>query len=145
MARQSLVELTYMVEAKKRANGTWPGNSLPHPKVAAILESWGIRQRDERLTGVVEHLVGDFTRHGDVHEVRVSGVEQTLFVAPTTGEAERLVREGITRGRIWTVRELAELSKPALAPAISRPSLWPGSRSTPISWPSALERRDHGH
>jgi hypothetical protein len=105
-----------MVEAKKRANGTWPENSLPHPKVKAILESWGIRQRDERLVGLMEHLVGDFAQYGHVHEVKASGVDMTLFVVPTITKADRLVREGITRGRIWTGRELADALEARMSP-----------------------------
>ena len=59
---------------------------------------------------VAAALVDDFGRHGDVHEVRVPGVPETLFVVPTAAEGEHLaVRERITRGRIWTARELADM------------------------------------
>ena len=61
--------------------------------------------------GAIAHvLVDDFARHGHVHEVRVPGVLKTLFIVPTTAEAEHLaVCEQITRGRIWTARELADM------------------------------------
>ncbi len=76
------------------------------------------RQRqDPYRAEVIQGLVGDFAQRGHVHEVRVPGVNQTLFVAPTVTEAERLVSlEGVSRGRIWTARELTDALDAHLGP-----------------------------
>jgi hypothetical protein len=62
--------------------------------------------RRERIAAA---LLDDFALHGDVHEVRVPGVDKTQFIVATVADVNRLAGEGITRGRIWTARELADL------------------------------------
>jgi hypothetical protein len=63
-----------------------------------------------RRAAIAGALVGDFAQHGHVHEVRVPGVPGTLFLVPTAAEGERLTtREQVSRGRIWTAREVADL------------------------------------
>ena len=42
-------------------------------------------------------------------EVRIPGVDGTIWLAPQATDAVRLVAEGIGRGRILTARELADL------------------------------------
>jgi hypothetical protein len=68
------------------------------------------RASETRLAATANALVDDFAQHGHVHEVRVPGVPETLFIVPTTSEGEHLAtRKGIARGRIWTARELVDL------------------------------------
>jgi hypothetical protein len=50
-----------------------------------------------------------FEREGCPLEVRVSWLSVTLWFAPTETDAEALSQEGISRGRIWTARELGDL------------------------------------
>ena len=69
---------------------------------------------------IVAALVGDFARHGATHEIRFPGVPETLFLVPTPSEGERFAaQEGISRGRIWTAQELADLlaAAPGVRPA----------------------------
>ena len=85
-------------------------------QAAARLQAERQRQ-DPYRAEVIQGLAGDFAQHGHVHEVRVPGVDQTLFVVPTVKEAERLViLEGIARGRVWTGRELADALEARLSP-----------------------------
>lgn len=70
-----------------------------------------------RRAAIAAALVGDFARHGHVHEVRVCGVPETLFIVPTAAEGERLAtHEQISRGRIWTARELADVLTTSASP-----------------------------
>ena len=51
-----------------------------------------------------------FAREGQLLEVRVPYLDQTsLWFVPSESDAEGLTQEGISRGRIWTARELANL------------------------------------
>lgn len=50
----------------------------------------------------------DFAQDDRLHEVRVPGLPETLWVVPGPEDAEPLVREGITRGRIWTATEVCD-------------------------------------
>jgi hypothetical protein len=51
-----------------------------------------------------------FAREGQLLEVRVPYLDQTtLWFVPSESDAEGLIQEGISRGRIWTARELADL------------------------------------
>lgn len=50
-----------------------------------------------------------FAREGQLLEVRVPYLAQTLWFVPGESDAEGLTQEGISRGRIWTARELADL------------------------------------
>lgn len=48
----------------------------------------------------------EFAREGGTLEVRVPWLGETLWFAPDEGHAEALFREGVSRGSIWTAREL---------------------------------------
>ena len=50
-----------------------------------------------------------FAREGQLLEVRVPYLAQTLWFVPGESDAEGLTQEGISRGRIWTARELGDL------------------------------------
>ena len=62
-----------------------------------------------RRERIARALLDDFVRSGDVHEVCVLGVPETLFIVPTMGDIDRLTVKGIGRARIWTPRELADV------------------------------------
>ena len=51
----------------------------------------------------------EFERQDRAIEVRVSWLAETLWIVPHVKHVATLVRQGITRGRIWTARELADL------------------------------------
>ena len=51
-------------------------------------------------------------------EIRVRWLPVTLWFVPTETDAEALLAEGVSRGRIWTVGELVDvLSLPSITPA----------------------------
>ncbi len=50
-----------------------------------------------------------FAREGQPLEVRVPWLTVTLWFVPTDADGERLAQKGVSRGRIWTARELADL------------------------------------
>ncbi len=58
-----------------------------------------------------------FAREGCLLEVRVPWFASTLWFVPTEADAWALIHEGISRGRIWTARELMDLlGIPGLSP-----------------------------
>ena len=58
---------------------------------------------------------GEFGRQHLAVELRIPGLDETLWLAPQPADAARLATEGIGRGRIFTAHELADLlSIPAL-------------------------------
>ena len=65
----------------------------------------------EPMAALTVALAEDFAAHGTVTEIRVSGIRETLFMVPTAEAAQRLMAwEGVSRGRIWTARELADMA-----------------------------------
>src|ERR1700730_13548349 len=50
-----------------------------------------------------------FAREDQLLEVGVPWLPVTLWFVPSEADGERLVRQGIGRGRIWTARELDDL------------------------------------
>lgn len=50
-----------------------------------------------------------FAQEGCPLEVRVPWLDVTLWFVPTAADAEALAQEGVSRGRIWTARELTDL------------------------------------
>jgi len=66
-------------------------------------------QESEELPHLLSMPLGVFAREGQLLEVRVPYLAQTLWFVPGESDAEGLTQEGISRGRIWTARELADL------------------------------------
>ena len=68
---------------------------------------------DPGFAEAVARLVGmpldQYARHGAPLEVRVPWHGETLWFVLDDRQAEALVREGVSRGRIWTAGELGEL------------------------------------
>ena len=66
----------------------------------------------DRLLGMP---VSEFERQTSAIEMRVGWWDETLWLVPRASHVEILVRDGIARGRIWMVRELADfLAAPGL-------------------------------
>lgn len=51
----------------------------------------------------------DFKARGALLEVQVPWLEVTLWFVPTDNDVQRLMAEGVRRGRIWTSGELMQL------------------------------------
>jgi len=59
----------------------------------------------------------EFERSRQALELRVPWLEDSLWLVPRAGDVPTLVGEGIPRGRIWKVREMADLlSIPSITP-----------------------------
>ncbi len=50
-----------------------------------------------------------FGRDKQLLEVRVPWLEVTLWFVPEERDAEALIRDGVSRGRVWTATELMDL------------------------------------
>ena len=61
---------------------------------------------EERFIGM---SCSEFARQRFAVELRIPGVDGTIWLAPQPVDAARLVSEGIGRGRIFTAHELADL------------------------------------
>jgi hypothetical protein len=73
---------------------------------------------DRAVTALVSMPLDQYGREGAPLEIRVSWSSVTLWFVPDARHAESLMAEGISRGRIWTARELMDLmscSEPAQA------------------------------
>ena len=88
-----------------RPAGEAPAQVEPPPPV--------LRADDPGFADAVAHLVGmpldRYARDGAPLEVRVPWHGETLWLVPDDWQAEALVREGVSRGRIWTAGELSAL------------------------------------
>ncbi len=82
-----------------------PGE-LPEDLLQALREQKADLLPLARLLGMPLDL---FAREGSPIEVRVPWLPVTLGFVPTEADAEALAREGASRGRIWTARELMNL------------------------------------
>jgi len=69
-----------------------------------------LRAGDPGFAEAVARLVGmpldQYAQDGAPLEVRVPWHGETLWFVPDDWQAEALVREGVSRGRIWTAEEL---------------------------------------
>ena len=96
-------------------SGFAPGRSAPRPPSPPLTAQTVHTNRGSVGSDLetVGHLLamplGVFAREGQLLEVRVPWLTVTLWFAPTDADGERLVQEGISRGRIWTPRELDDL------------------------------------
>ena len=96
-----------------------PAPDALHPKRAAAgrddLSSTKAVTAVTPVTRILEMTVSQFEAAGAALELRVGWTDTTLWLVPRGCHVELLVRQGIARGRIWTVRELADfLAAPGL-------------------------------
>jgi|GEM_PF-4410703 hypothetical protein len=61
------------------------------------------------VTSLLQMTLKEFEQGGLVAQVRVHWLPQTLWFVPGEKEAGTIVGRGISRGRIWTARELTLL------------------------------------
>jgi hypothetical protein len=61
------------------------------------------------LMAILAMPLDQFAREGQCLEARVSWHTETLWFVPDERDAAALGREGVSRGRVWTARELAAL------------------------------------
>jgi hypothetical protein len=82
-------------------------------RVLAPSQAPPLRHGAPGFVEAVSRLLGlplaSFAEAGRVLEVRVPWLDQALYFAPDEPAAERLVAEGVSRGCVWTARELADL------------------------------------
>jgi hypothetical protein len=71
--------------------------------------------------GLLELPLDVFAAGAEMLEVRVPWWSEPLWFVPGEAAVETLVREGISRGRIWTAAELLDLlSLPAVSSTVAR-------------------------
>jgi hypothetical protein len=61
---------------------------------------------EQRFVGMT---CGQFARERFSVEIRLPGLDETVWLVPQPRDAARLVSEGIARGRVFTAHELADL------------------------------------
>jgi hypothetical protein len=88
------------------------------PSKGVIPDGHDIPSDETRLLGLPLDV---FAAAGEMIEVRVPWWSEPLWFVPGETAVEALVREGISRGRIWTAGELADLlSVPNVTKATAR-------------------------
>ncbi len=86
----------------------------PSPPGPNRPDSRGFAEAVTRFLGMPLH---QFAREGAFLEIEVPWLEVTLFFVPTEADMRTLTMEGISRGRVWTARELMDLlAIPRLTP-----------------------------
>ena len=60
--------------------------------------------------GVLDLPLSRFATEGQPLEARVPWWDETIWFVPGVGEAEELLRKGVSRGRIWTAAELRQIA-----------------------------------
>jgi hypothetical protein len=64
---------------------------------------------DLELTMILAMPLDEFAGNQKLLEVRVPWLDVTLWFVPKERDAEALVRDGVSRGRVWTARELMDV------------------------------------
>ena len=85
--------------------------SAPEPLSDDLMEA--LREHKNDVMGVLSILrlsLAEFERSGCALEIQVDWFPKGIWFVPTEAEAAHLVYEGENRGRIWTARELADLT-----------------------------------
>ena len=60
------------------------------------------------VAGLLEMPLDVFAREGQPIELRVRRLDVTLWMVPSARDGDRLMAEGVSRGRIWTAGELIQ-------------------------------------
>src|SRR2546423_1482416 len=61
------------------------------------------------LTAILAMSLDRFAREGQLLEVHIPRLDVTVWFVPEERDAAALGRERVSRGRVWTARELATL------------------------------------
>jgi hypothetical protein len=61
------------------------------------------------MTGILAMPLDQFACEGQSLEVRVPWLDATLWFVSEEQDAEALLRDGVSRGRAWTARELMDV------------------------------------
>lgn len=77
-----------------------------HARKAEILQTLREPEGASRFLGL---RLAEFEREGSALALRVPWLEGELWFVPVEADATVLTSGGVSRGRIWTVRELADL------------------------------------
>jgi hypothetical protein len=94
------------------------GTALPPPSRLEIDQPV---TSDLELTTILIMPIDEFARNGKLLEVRVPWFDVTLWFVPDERDAEALIRDGVSRGRVWTATELLDVM--AIGERISE-ALW---------------------
>jgi hypothetical protein len=81
----------------------------PQLREALLARKTGILEQLQREARVAQMSLEQFQQTGFFLEVRVSWLPTTLWFVPSSEHADVLVKQGISRGRIWTAAELGML------------------------------------
>ena len=85
--------------------------SAPEPLSDDLMEA--LREHKRNVMGILGLLrmsLSEFKRSECALEIRVDWLPHALWFVSTEAEAAHLVSEGESRGRVWTARELADLT-----------------------------------
>ncbi len=72
---------------------------------------------EERILGM---SLSDFEKQDTAIEIRVDWLRETLWFVPAPTHADMLIKEGVRRGLIWTVKELTDLTN---LPGVTRANI----------------------
>lgn len=86
--------LTHHQQGETEKEGQAPHRDTPSNNVVARLLAMPLNQ---------------FQREGDPMEIKVPWFDAPLWFVPSAAEAEGLVKQGVSRGRVWTAKELLDL------------------------------------
>jgi hypothetical protein len=83
-----------------------------------------LRVAEEGFAATVSRLVGmslsQYALDGQPFEIRVPWWRETLWWVPDARHAETLVGSGVSRGRVWTAAEIADVVGAGLDPGALR-------------------------
>ncbi len=80
-----------------------------HQQAGIVLLRPGAPDFTEAIARLAGMPLDVFTQQGSPLEIKVPWLAVTLWFVPSEADAEALVQEGVSRGHIWTARELMDL------------------------------------
>ena len=83
----------------------------PEEKAALREDKPTVLSALERESEILSLTLSQFEQQHHAIEVLVPGFDKTLWFAPTEAHAGRLAADGVSRGRIWTVAELRNVTR----------------------------------
>lgn len=99
-----------MVVRSEAPGGIVPATSAPCERSETMSPAADLGSSGSDLARLCAMPLDHFAREGQLLEVRILWLDGTLWFVPAERDAEALGREGgVSRGRIWTARELIAL------------------------------------